>query len=70
MMKIPEDERHSCSGDLPREGYGEALEWCSEEEDGRLFVTNCEYTSFVNFCPYCGYEARVKVDIEKYERRN
>ncbi len=26
-----------------------------EEVDGKLFITNDEYTSEVKFCPICGY---------------
>lgn len=41
---------------------GGAIEDCVEDETGRLFVANGEYGSQVNFCPVCGYEAKVKIE--------
>lgn len=63
---------------MPFGGRGEAIEKCWEDEDGRLWVShtvvggeyNYDYFSVVNFCPYCGYEAKVKAKIEDYEREN
>ena len=52
---------HHCSIQTPSHSYGDAIRDCTEDEDGRLFVDNCEYGSQVNFCPYCGYEAKIKV---------
>jgi len=51
--------------------YGPAIEKCCEIE-GALFVDNNEYRTQVNFCPYCGAEAAVKVkyeDRDEYEKR-
>jgi len=45
-------------------GYGGAIAWVYETEDGRLWVDNDEYVSQVNFCPFTGYEAKVKVKNE------
>jgi hypothetical protein len=52
---------HECECDFPYEGYGEAITYCEELEDGTLWVGNGEYDSQVNFCPNCGYEAKKKV---------
>jgi len=41
--------------------HGPAIDNCFEDEDGFLFVSNREYGSQVNFCPWCGYEAKKKV---------
>ena len=49
-------KNHFCTGTLPSAHYGEALYECGEDE-GRLWVRNDEYTSQVNYCPYCGYKA-------------
>lgn len=55
---------HHCIGWLPQYkglgSCGEAIGHCFEDND-RLFVDNSEYTSQVNYCPYCGYEAKEKV---------
>ena len=53
--------RHRCEGELPKDGYGAAIDICTEHEDGTLWCGNSEYGSQVNFCPYCGFEARVRV---------
>lgn len=41
--------------------YGSAITYCKETEEGILYVSNNEYTSQVNFCPFCGYEAKRKI---------
>jgi hypothetical protein len=50
--------KHECSGDLPDAVYGPAIYMCEEDDEGKLWVTNGEYASQVNYCPYCGYEAK------------
>jgi len=45
-------------------GYGTAVDSCEEDADGKLWVGNSEYGTRVNYCPFCGYEAREKVDWE------
>lgn len=42
--------------------YGPAVEDCFEDEDGRLFVDNGEYGSQVNYCPVCGYKAKIMME--------
>ena len=60
---LPEASRggHRCEGELPKAAYGAAIRYCYEDVDGKLWITNEEYASQVNFCPYCGYKAKVKV---------
>jgi hypothetical protein len=48
---------HNCEASTPSEAYGAAISHCSENELGELWVTNDEYASRVNFCPYCGHKA-------------
>ena len=55
-MKV---ESHNCAGTLPSCAYGEAIYDCTEDENSKLWVGNGEYASQVNFCPYCGFKARV-----------
>jgi hypothetical protein len=38
--------------------YGNAISYCFEDVDGKLFVENGEYENQVNFCPFCGYKAK------------
>jgi hypothetical protein len=44
--------------------HGPAVDECVEMEDGALVVHNREYATQVNFCPLCGFAARVKVRSE------
>ena len=52
---------HRCEGSLPEAAYGKAITYCYEDVAGKLWITNEEYASQVNFCPYCGCKARVEV---------
>lgn len=51
---------HCCLSNDDQIGYGDAFNYCIEEEDGRLLVENSEYGNYVNFCPMCGYESKNK----------
>ena len=55
------NDAHYCDDTLPFNGYGEAITSCLEDTLGRLICGNDEYGSQVNFCPYCGFEAKNKV---------
>jgi len=44
------------SGDLDDKGWGPAIT-TSWEEDGCIYVTNGEYHSRVNYCPFTGQKA-------------
>lgn len=55
------EDRHFCEGDLPEGGWGVAMYECKEDDQGRLWISNGEYASAVNFCPYCGYKAEAQV---------
>jgi len=41
---------HYCEIDTPSHCYGECITSCEEDEDGRLFCSNGEYGSQINFC--------------------
>jgi hypothetical protein len=66
LSYISNMERHYC--EAPRKAkeynYGVAIYRCTELEDGTLMVDNDEYGSQVDYCPYCGYEAKVKIQKE------
>ncbi len=55
---------HGCDGTLPHDGYGEAVDECSENDHGEFWCGNGEYGSQVNYCPYCGARAPKQVDKE------
>lgn len=55
---------HHCCAQSKSGGYGGAVDVCFETDDSELWVGNGEYASQVNFCPWCGYEAKVKVTVE------
>ncbi len=59
-LNIENINKHHCSINKFRNnsvGYGPAITHCFEDTEGNLWVSNDEYSSIVNFCPYCGYEA-------------
>lgn len=45
-----------------RGSHGPAFGECLELENGELWITNDEYESQVNFCPVCGWKAKVGVE--------
>ncbi len=53
-------KKHSCEGKLPFGSYGDAIDDCDENDDGELWAGNGEYRSQVNFCPFCGFKAKVE----------
>lgn len=55
---------HYCEVPCKSHGYGAAIDECIEDLDGRLFVSNGEYGSQVNFCPVCGYKAKKTIEEE------
>jgi hypothetical protein len=57
--EIIENNLHFCSIKTKHDGYGEAISDCYEQINGELWVSNGEYSSQVNYCPYCGYKAKV-----------
>lgn len=65
---------HTCEPgyDIEREehvfsarGFGPCVTRCYEDEHG-LWVTNDEYETRVNFCPFCGYQAKSQVKYEPH----
>lgn len=64
MIKEPnygKDCGHECEIPERYHVHGAAIDLCTEDLDGYLFVSNGEYGSQVNFCPMCGYEAKNKI---------
>lgn len=54
-------ENHRCGIHGMTDGYGPAVILCVEADNTTLWVSNDEYASQVNYCPKCGYEAKVKI---------
>ncbi len=69
---MPEEKKegHRCEESLPDSTYGPAIRYCFEDEDGKLWVSNDEYASQVNYCPYCGQKAKTGAEMSaKTSRR-
>jgi len=64
--------KHHCKAPKEAESYdyGEAINTCYENEEDKLIVENGEYASRVDYCPYCGYEAKVKIIKREHESPN
>lgn len=56
--------KHFCEVSTRYVINGAAIDYCYEDDRGKLIVENGEYDSEVNYCPMCGYKA--KVEAEKY----
>ena len=50
---------HRCELHSPDKAYGIAIKYCYEDGEGKLWAGNIEYESEVNYCPVCGYKAKV-----------
>ena len=50
--------KHHCEKELPFAEYGQAIDECEGNDKGELWVSNGEYASQVNFCPFCGTKAK------------
>ena len=44
--------------------YGNAIYDCFEDDEGRLITQGEEYGNQVNFCPFCGYKAKVQIEYK------
>jgi hypothetical protein len=55
---------HSCEApkNIKSGGYGDAITDCDESSNGELWVGNGEYASQVNFCPFCGFKAKIQIE--------
>lgn len=51
--------KHRCELHSPDKAYGIAIKYCYEDAEGKLWAGNIEYESQVNYCPVCGYKAKV-----------
>ena len=44
--------------------YGPAISDCEEDDEGRFWADNGEYSSQVNYCPVCGVKARAQIEVD------
>lgn len=49
--------------------YGPAVDYCTEDSDGTLWVGNGEYKTQVNFCPFCGFKAETQRHSDEDARK-
>jgi hypothetical protein len=61
---------HSCDWQekphpmLEGEGiYGDAVDLCYEDSEGKLWVTNGDRGNQVNYCCWCGYKAPQQIAV-------
>ena len=59
------NQKHHCKLYSPYGAYGDAIEHCVEDEDGKFWSGNDEYESQVNYCPVCGAKAPKQVEEKK-----
>ena len=52
-------DKHRCELHSPDKAYGIAIKYCYEDAEAKLWAGNIEYESQVNYCPVCGYKAKV-----------
>ena len=68
--------RHKCWGYLPEVEFGvqvfsrieSPITECVELPDGRLVAGEAGVGTQVNFCPFCGWEARIQPEAIPYDR--
>lgn len=63
LMQAPKTS-HKCELNSPEDGYGSAVDLCTEHPDGTLWAGNGEYGSQVNYCPKCGFKAKTQVPVD------
>ena len=63
MIKVNLLPKHLCKGKLPHIGFGNSITTCIESDDSRKLwvLTNGNVLIQVNYCPYCGKEALIKI---------
>ena len=59
--------KHECiipEWEMKETMYGNAIYNCKEDDEGRLIAEGGEYGNQVNFCPFCGYKAKVQIECK------
>lgn len=58
---------HHCELNSPYQAYGNAIDDCYEDDEGRFWAGNGEYVSQVNYCPVCGTKAPKQIEGDKHD---
>lgn len=58
--------QHFCWIRSSEPGFGDAIDDCAEDDQGRFWASNGEYGSQVNYCPVCGAKAPTPVKKDKF----
>lgn len=66
IEKWKNEKLHECSvvGSQVGWGYTASMIRCFERKNGDLCVVNWGYVSRVNYCPFCGYEAKTQMKLK------
>ncbi|MBA7580010.1 hypothetical protein ES708_21896 [subsurface metagenome] len=67
IEKMESGKLHECSviGSEVEWGYTASMIRCFERENGSLCVMNWGYVSRVNYCPFCGYKAKMQMKLKR-----
>ena len=67
IEKWKNEKLHECSvvGSQVGWGYTASMIRCFERKNGDLCVVNWGYVSRVNYCPFCGYKAKMQMKLKK-----
>jgi len=67
IEKMENEKLHECSvvGSQVEWGYTASMIRCFERENGSLCVVNWGYVSRVNYCPFCGYKAKMQMKLKE-----
>ena len=60
---------HNCNADFDSDQahpWGAAAYHCYEDKEKHLWISNGEYANQVNYCPFCGYQAKLpSINIDR-----
>lgn len=60
-MKLAQKKTHYCGMKSP---YSQVIEDCREDNYGKLWICNGQRMAPVNYCPKCGYKAKVSYNYK------
>ncbi len=63
---IHRNNGHKCAYKVPAEIWGSAVNLCVEDEGGKYWITNTEYASQINYCPFCGSRSPTQITEEEF----
>ena len=60
----------NCPPGTKQDLYGPAIVRCSVRADKTMWVDNDEYCTQVNYCPFCGKQAEVMIELDNYNNED